>query len=62
MILKLTLKIFKKLLAAFGLLYGYNLIAPSTLLIPINFITIIFMTILSVPGLVILIIVKQIFI
>ncbi len=55
-------KLIKKLITALGLLYSYNLIVPSVLLIPINIITVIFVTLLSIPGLLILIIIKQILI
>ena len=57
MIKKIT-KYIKKLIMSFFMLYGYNLIVPARAIIPINIITVLLLTIFSVPALIILIIVK----
>lgn len=48
----------KKLIMSFFMLYGYNLIVPAKAIIPINMITVLLLTIFSVPALITLIIVK----
>lgn len=48
----------KKILISFFMLYGYNIIVPSAALIPINIITVLIIAFLSVPGLLLLIIIK----
>ncbi|MCM1370440.1 MAG: pro-sigmaK processing inhibitor BofA family protein [Clostridium sp.] len=50
--LKKIFKILKKIVLSCFLLYGYNLIAaPLGVLIPINLITVCFVTIFGVPAL-----------
>lgn len=56
--IKRIIKYIKKLIMSFFMLYGYNLIVPARAIIPINIITVILLTIFSVPALIILIIVK----
>ena len=56
--LKRIIKYIKKLIMSFFMLYGYNLIVPARAIIPINIITVLLLTIFSVPALIILIIVK----
>lgn len=53
-------KLLKKIIAAFLMLYSYNLLVPSSAIISINFITIIILTIFKIPGLILLIIIKVI--
>lgn len=55
---KRIIKYIKKLIMSFFMLYGYNLIVPARAIIPINIITVLLLTIFSVPALIILIIVK----
>ena len=50
--------ILKKILAAFFMLYGYNILVPAVAIIPINIITIVILTIFSLPGLIFLIIIR----
>lgn len=51
-VLKLIMRIIKRVIISSFLLYGYNLIVqPIGLIIPINMITIIFISILGVPAL-----------
>ncbi len=52
------IKIIKKIMIGFLILYGYNVLVPAKAIIPINLATIFITTILSMPGLIILIIVK----
>ena len=52
------IKIIKKILIGFLILYSYNVLVPAKAIIPINLTTIFITTILSMPGLIILIIVK----
>ncbi len=52
------LKIIKKLIMSFFMLYGYNVIAPTTAIIPINIITISLITIFSIPAIIFLIIIR----
>ena len=56
--IKKIIKYIKKLIMSFFMLYGYNLIVPARAIIPINIITVLLLTIFSVPALIILIIVK----
>ena len=56
--IKRIIKYIKKLIMSFFMLYGYNLIVPAKAIIPINIITVLLLTIFSVPALIILIIVK----
>jgi len=53
-------KILKRTIVSFFMLYGYNIIVPSTAIIPINIITIILITIFGLPALLILIIIRLI--
>ena len=55
---KRIIKYIKKLIMSFFMLYGDNLIVPARAIIPINIITVLLLTIFSVPALIILIIVK----
>ncbi len=60
--MKKVVKLIKKIIFAFMLLYSYNLIAVSyNLLIPINIITVGILTILDAPGLVLLAVVLKMF-
>ena len=50
--LKIIYKIIKKIIVSVFLLYGYNLIAaPLGFIIPINFITVLLLSILGIPAL-----------
>lgn len=52
----------KKITLAFIILYTYNLIAISfNMIIPINFFTIILLTFLDAPGLMLLVIILKLF-
>ena len=56
--LKKIFKLIKKIIVSVFLLYGYNLIAsPLGFIIPINFITIILISLLGIPALLSLILV-----
>jgi len=55
--LKKIYNIIKKIVISAFTLYGYNLIAPSTLIVPINVITVSILTILGIPSLIFLIII-----
>ena len=57
MLSKIT-KIIKRVLMGFFILYGYNLLVPAQALIPINLITVIITSILGLPGLIALIIIR----
>ena len=49
--LKKILKIAKKLIFSFLLIYSYNLIAvPINITVPINFITLFYTTVLGIPA------------
>ncbi len=51
-ILNIILKIIKKIILSFCIIYAFNLIAAGLdIFIPINFVTIIVITILGFPGL-----------
>lgn len=52
------IKIIKKITLGFLILYGYNLLVPARAIIPINIVTVAITTILTIPGLIILIIIK----
>lgn len=52
------INILKKILAAFFMLYGYNILVPAVAIIPINIITLVILTIFSLPGLIFLIIIR----
>ena len=52
------IKIVKKITIGFLILYSYNMIVPAKAIISINKLTIIITTLLGIPGLVILIIIK----
>jgi len=51
-------KIIKRILMGFFILYGYNILVPSEALIPINIITITITSVLGLPGLIFLIIIR----
>ena len=52
----------KKIIFAILLLYTYNLIgAPINLVIPINYITVIIVTLLDLPGFALLLIILKLF-
>ncbi len=52
----------KKIIFAILLLYTYNLIgAPINLIIPINYITVIIVTLLDLPGFALLLIILKLF-
>lgn len=51
-------KMFKKIIMSFFMLYGYNVIVPATAIIPINLITVLLVTIFSIPALVFLIVIR----
>ncbi len=53
-------KILKRTIVSFFMLYGYNIIVPSTAIIPINIITVILITIFGLPALLILIVIRLI--
>lgn len=57
MLSKIT-KIIKKIIMGFFILYGYNILVPAGALIPINLITISTTSLLGLPGLVTLIIIR----
>lgn len=49
---------FKRLLMGFFMLYGYNILVPAVAIIPINIITVLILTVLGLPGLIALIIIR----
>lgn len=51
-------KFLKKIIISFFMLYGYDILVPSTVVIPINIITITILTIFNLPGLLLLILIK----
>ena len=56
--LKKIFNIFKKVILAAFILYGFNLImSPLSVIVPINFITVTIVTVLGFPGLLGLIII-----
>ncbi len=56
------IKVVKKVAFSFFSLYGYNLIAIQfNLLVPINIITVLLVSILGMPGLVLLILLKYLY-
>lgn len=57
MIKKIT-KWIKKTIISFFMLYGYNILVPAPAIIPINIITIMMITILGIPAIITLIIIK----
>ena len=58
---KITILV-KKIIFAILLLYTYNLIgAPINLIIPINYITVIIVTLLDLPGFALLLIILKLF-
>ena len=48
----------KKVIVSFFMLYGYNLLVPASAIIPINLITVMLITIFSLPALLALIAIK----
>lgn len=60
--MKCIMKFIKKIIIAVLLLYTYNLIATSFgLIIPINYLTIIIVSLLDLPGLALLIVILKLF-
>ena len=56
--MKMIIKILKKIIVSIFLLYGYNLIAaPLGFIVPINFITVLLLSIFGIPALLSLVIV-----
>ncbi len=51
-------KFMKKVIVSFFMLYGYNLLVPASAIIPINLITVMLITIFSLPALLALIAIK----
>ena len=51
-------KLLKKFIMSFFMLYGYNIIVPAQAIIPINLITVLLITIFSIPAFVFLIIIR----
>ena len=51
-------KTFKKLIMSFFMLYGYNVMVPASAIIPINIITILLITIFSIPAFIFLIVIR----
>lgn len=51
-------KLLKKIVMSFFILYGYNILVPSTAIIPINIITLTITIIFGFPGLIGLIIIR----
>ena len=56
--LKKLYKFLKRIIISGFMLYGYNVLVPAHAIIPINIITILIMTLLKIPGLLMLIIIK----
>ena len=54
----IIIKILKKIIIGFLILYGYNILVPAKAIIPINITTVTMTTIFGIPGLIILIIIK----
>ena len=52
------LKMFKKFIMSFFMLYGYNVLVPSAAIIPINLITVLLITFFSIPAFIFLIIIR----
>jgi pro-sigmaK processing inhibitor BofA len=60
--MKKVIKIIKRIILAFVLLYSYNLIAVSyNLMIPINIYTVLILTFLDGPGLLLLALILKVF-
>ncbi len=51
-------KMLKKFIMSFFMLYGYNVIVPATAIIPINLVTVLLITIFSIPAFIFLIIIR----
>lgn len=57
--MKNVIELLKKIIMSYIVLYGYNLIAANfNMLIPINLITVLLITILGVPSLIALVLLK----
>ena len=56
--LKKLLKLFKKFVMSFFMLYGYNVLVPAVAIIPINVITVLLITFFSIPAFIFLIIIR----
>ena len=54
-------KFLKKIIISFFILYGYDRLVPTKVIIPINIITVLLTTFFNVPIIVALIIIKLIF-
>lgn len=54
-------QVLKRIVVSFFILYGYNVIVPMTLIIPINIVTVSITALLGFPALLCLIIIKIIF-
>ena len=60
--MKKMLKILKRIILSFVILYSYNMIAVSyNLVIPINYITVFILTILDGPGLILMVAIYKLF-
>lgn len=56
--MKILFKIIRKIVIAFGIIYFFNLVGSGlNFIIPINFITLLVVSFLEIPGLVVLIII-----
>ena len=51
-------KIFKKFIMSFFMLYGYNVLVPAAAIIPINLVTVLLITIFSIPAFIFLILIR----
>ncbi len=51
-------KTLKKIIVSFFMLYGYNVLVPATAIIPINLITVLLITIFSIPAFIFLIVIR----
>ena len=51
-------KIFKKFIMSFFMLYSYNVLVPAAAIIPINLVTVLLITIFSIPAFIFLIIIR----
>ena len=56
--LKKILTYSKRIIMSFFMLYGYNLLVPAPAIIPINYITLVTITLFNIPALIILITIK----
>lgn len=56
--MKKITNIIKKITMGFFILYGYNILVPAKAIIPINAITILFIAVFNIAGLILLITIK----